>query len=284
VGRAEPVGDRGGGLRRTMIRGAIGLVTVWLVLAGLAWGFQRQLIYLPDSSVPEQPGAPVESVQLTTDDGLELEAWLVPAEGQRHSTVLAAPGNAGNRALRLPLAEGLAERGHEVLLLEYRGYGGNPGRPHEDGLVEDARTARQWLVEEHGRSPDRLVHLGESIGTGVATALAAEHPPAAVALRSPFPELADVAATHYPFLPVRTLLRERFPSRAHLQAAGVPTLVVAGGQDSIVPTALSRELAEKVDATYVEVEGADHNDRVLLDGSTYLDAVDEFVRATLGPP
>jgi uncharacterized protein len=259
-----------------------GLLLVWVVLAALAWGFQRQLIYLPDADRPTPPRAAVDAVTLVTDDGLELEAWRVPAVGDRVSTVLAAPGNAGNRELRLPLADGLAERGHEVLLLEYRGYGGNPGRPHEEGLVADARAARHWLVEEAGRDAGEVVYLGESIGTGVVAALAAEHRPGALALRSPFPSLAEVGATHYPFLPVRTLLRERYPSRSHLSQVDAPTLVVAGERDSIVPTSLSRELATDIEAAYVEVPGADHNDRALLDGDVYLDAVDAFIRRTIG--
>jgi uncharacterized protein len=131
--------------------------------------------------------------------------------------------------------------------------------------------------------PGRLVILGESIGTGVASALAATEPPAALVLRSPFPSLADVAAGHYPFLPVRTLLRERYPVSDDLAGLDVPVLVVAGGADTIVPTAGSREVAESLDARYVELPGVDHNDRALLDGADYLDAVDTFVRQVLPP-
>ncbi len=257
----------------------LGIVAgVWLVLVVAAWALQRQIIYLPDAADPGPPPPGAEEALLETDDGLELTAWYLAPDGEAVGTILAAPGNAGNRALRAPLAEGLVQRGHAVLLLDYRGYGGNPGSPHEDGLVADAAAARQYLLERDDVDEEALIYLGESVGTGVAAALAARQPPAGLVLRSPFPELADVGRGHYPFLPVGLLLRERFPIADHLQAAGVPLLVVAGGSDSIVPTDLSRRVASQADGHYVELEGVDHNDRALLDGGEYLDAVDRFVR------
>jgi uncharacterized protein len=259
------------------------VVAVWVVVVVLAAALQRQLIYLPDRSHPSPP-AGVEAVTLTTADGLDLVAWFVPAEGPGPavSTVLVAPGNAGNRSLRLPLAAGLAERGHAVLLLDYRGYGGNPGRPSEDGLLADARAAREHLDAREDVDPARVVYLGESLGTGVVSALATETPSAALVLRSPFPALADVGQAAYPFLPVRWLLRDRYPVSDHLAASDGPVLVIAGDADSIVPTALSRQVAERAGAELRLIAGADHNDRALLDGADYLDAVDAFVRHQLG--
>lgn len=257
----------------------LAVVAVWVVVVVLAAAFQRQLIHLPDRSRPDPPPG-VEAVTLTTADSLDLDAWFVPAAdpGAAASTVLVAPGNAGNRALRLPLAAGLAERGHAVLLLEYRGYGGNPGRPSEDGLVADARAARAYLDARDDVDPARIVYLGESLGTGVVSALAVEAPPAALVLRSPFPQLADVGQATYPFLPVRWLLRDRYPVSEHLSAYDGPVLVVAGDADTIVPTTLSRRVADRAGAAWVAIPGVDHNDRALLDGPAYLDAVDAFVR------
>jgi uncharacterized protein len=265
---------------RSLVRFGLAVVAAWVVVVVLAALFQRQLVYLPDRSRPSPP-AHVEAVVLRTADGLDLEAWYVPpaVNAASDATVLVAPGNAGNRALRLPLADGLAARGHAVLLLEYRGFGGNPGRPSEAGLLADARAARAHLDGRDDVVPGGVVYLGESLGTGVVAALAAERPPAAVVLRSPFPELADVGQAAYPFLPVRWLLRERYPVTDHLAEYAGPVLVVAGDADTIVPTALSRRVAAAVDAELTGVSGADHNDRALLDGDTYLDAVDAFVRA-----
>jgi pimeloyl-ACP methyl ester carboxylesterase len=266
------------------LRSALGVVAVlvagWLLLVLLTALFQRQLIYLPGNAAAPTPPDDVEPVTLHTGDGLELTSWFLSAP-DAVSTVLVTPGNAGDRELRLPLARGLVDRGHAVLLLEYRGYGGNPGSPSEDGLVADARAARRHLDGRDDVDAGAIAYLGESVGTGVAAALAAEAPPAALVLRSPFPELADVGRSAYPFLPVGALLRDRFPVAEHLERYDGPVLVVAGGADTIVPTALSREVAERADAELVVVPGVGHNDRELLAGQRFLDAVDRHVRAAV---
>jgi uncharacterized protein len=266
-------------MRGVLLTAAI-VGVAWLAMVLLATVFQRQLIYLPDTASPPQPDD-VEAMTFATEDGLELTGWWLAAP-DAVSTVLVLPGNAGHRGLRLPLARGLVARGHAVMLLDYRGFGGNPGSPSEDGLLADARAARRHLVDQPEVTPETLVYLGESIGTGVAAALAAEAPPAALVLRSPFPELADVGRSAYPFLPVGWLLRERFPVIRHLEAYDGPLLVVAGDADTIVPTELSRQVAQAHRADLVSIAGADHNDAALLSGDRYLDAVDRHVRRAVG--
>jgi uncharacterized protein len=191
---------------------------------------------------------------------------------------LVLPGNAGNRHARAPLATALHARGLGVLLLDYRGYGGNPGRPSEDGLARDARAARRHLLESEGVDPADLVYYGESIGAAVAAGLAVEHPPAGMVLRSPFTSLTDVAGVHYPFLPVDRLLRDRFEVAEHVAQIEVPTIVVLGTADGIVPATQSRAVAEAAagPVELVEVPGADHNDRVLLDGPELVDAIERI--------
>ncbi len=254
----------------------------WCVVVLLAAVFQRQLIYLPDRTSPVPP-AGVEEVVLTTEDGLELVAWYLAPDDEPVTTILLAPGNAGNRAGRVPTARALNERGHAVLLLDYRGYGGNPGSPSEAGLVADARAAHDHLVARADVEVARIAYLGESIGSAVVAGLAAERPPAALALRSPFPELADVGRAAYPFLPVGTLLRDRHPTSDHLGAYEGPVLVVAGADDRIVPSELSREVARRAGATFVEVPGAGHNDPELFVGDRFIGAVDEQLRAAVDP-
>ena len=257
-------------LRSRPLRLVLALGVVLLMVVGALWAFQRQLIYFPDSTrVP--PATEVidgaRDVVLRTEDGLELDAWFVPADPGRDLgiAVLAAPGNGGNRLSRADFAEELSRRGLAVLLLDYRGYGGNPGSPSEDGLVADALAGAEAL-EELGYPAERTIYFGESIGTGVVAALQARRPPAGVVLRSPFTELGDVGAHHYPWLPVRWLLRDRFPVAEHLRTTEVPVTVVYGDRDSVVPTELSAEVAEQAPSLVEEVviEGADHNDPVMF--------------------
>jgi pimeloyl-ACP methyl ester carboxylesterase len=246
----------------------VALVVLGLVVVML-WALQRQLIYFPDTGQVPPAGEVIEGardVTLSTDDGLELGAWFVPAGGRDTGfAVLVLPGNGGNREGRAGLAGQLRRRGLAVLLVDYRGYGGNPGSPGEEGLAADADAAADALGEL-GYPPERTVYLGESLGGGVAAALAARRPPAGVVLRSPFTELADVGAHHYPWLPVRRLLRDRFPVVEHLAGSPVPVTVVYGDRDSVVPTELSARVADRVGVLAEEVvfAGADHNDPVMF--------------------
>ncbi|MFI6385865.1 alpha/beta hydrolase [Nonomuraea sp. NPDC050547] len=242
-----------------MIKAVLALLAVVVLLLGLLWVFQRRLVYLPDAA-PVPPAATVlpgaREVTFTTADGLKLGAWHLP--GDRGVTVMVMGGNAGNRLHRAPLAAALAREGFAVLLMDYRGYGGNAGSPTEDGLALDARAARATLS-------GKVLYYGESLGAAVATRLATEIPPDGLLLRSPFTDLADAGQHAYPFLPVRLLLRDRFPLKEQLATVRAPVTIVYGSRDTIIPPALSRAAAPP-GATLVEVRDADHNDRILLDG------------------
>jgi uncharacterized protein len=254
------------------------VVALALLVVLFFWTFQRRLIYFPSTgTVPPAATmlAGARDVQLTTTDGLRLGAWYIPARDPADTfTVLVANGNAGDRSLRAPLALALANRGLGVLLFDYRGYGGNPGSPSEAGLVRDVRAARQFLINE-GVSENRLQYYGESLGAGVVAELATEHPPAGLVLRSPFTSLASVGQIHYPFLPVRALLKDRFPVAEYLARVAVPITVVYGTEDSIVPAEESRRLVATAGGPIrlIAVEGADHNDPALLNGDVLVQAV-----------
>ncbi|HEX6360750.1 alpha/beta hydrolase [Actinophytocola sp.] len=266
-----------------LVKVLVGLVVAVLLVITLAYVFQRRLIYLPTGGpVPSAdrvlPGA--RDVRLTTSDGLTLGAWFAPAVGRDLGyTVLVANGNGGNRTHRAELAAALRAEGFDVLLFDYRGYGGNPGDPTEEGLALDARAAYTYLVDDLRIRQDKLIYFGDSLGGAVLSELAVERPPAALLLRSPFTELADTAAEHYPFLPVRLLLKDRFPVVEHVRRIRVPTAVVYGTVDSVVPSTQSRAVADAVagPVTRVEVRGADHNDPVLLAGSRVVGAVVSLV-------
>ncbi|MGH8934773.1 MAG: alpha/beta hydrolase [Acidimicrobiia bacterium] len=251
------------------------------MLAGLLlvlWITQRRLIYLPMTQrvpPPESVLARAEEVEFQTEDGLRLHAWFVP--GSKDTTVLVFNGNAGHRAHRAPLAEALSEEGFSILLFDYRGYGGNPGSPSEAGLASDARAARAWL--EARPEVDRIAYFGESLGAAVAVGLAKEEPPEALVLRSPFTSLAEVGRVHYPYLPVRLLLWDRYEALDGVGALGVPILVIAGERDGIVPVEQSKAVYEaaREPKRLVVIPGADHNDPELLAGERLIEEVVAFL-------
>jgi hypothetical protein len=256
------------------------LLSIALVLLWLA---QRRMIYLPFGALPlpADVGLPrAEAVAFATEDGLRLAAWFVPAKtAAARATVVVFNGNAGNRAFRAPLAARLAEQSIASLLVDYRGYGGNPGSPSEEGLARDARAARRYIAGRADVDARRIVYFGESLGTGVAVRLATEQPPSALILRSPFTSLVDMGRHHYPFLPVRWFLRDRFPSLERIGQIGCPVLVIAAEHDSIVPAAQSRRLyaAAPSPKRLLVVEDADHNDYELLAGPRVIEAIVEFL-------
>jgi uncharacterized protein len=268
---------------RRMVVGVSVLLAMVLVVIALAWLFQRRLIYLaePGRAPAVATVLPAgEDVAFDTADGLRLRGWFVPAAtGKSQATVLVLNGNAGNRAARAPLAAELSRAGLSVLLLDYRGYGGNPGSPSERGLLADARAARAYLATRGDVDPARLVYFGESLGAAVAVQLAAERPPMALVLRSPFTSLADVGRVHYPFLPVRLLLKDRYASIEQVGRLRCPVLVVAGERDGIVPWEQSRRLAAAIPERkrFVLVPGADHNSLELLAGQRLIGEVVRFV-------
>jgi fermentation-respiration switch protein FrsA (DUF1100 family) len=259
-------------------------VAIIAVVFALIWTLQRRLIYFPVGDVPP-PGeiglSAVEAVTFETSDRLKLSGWLFAASGPSpHVTVLVFNGNAGNRAYRGPLAAALQRHGFQVLLVDYRGYGGNPGAPSKTGLIADARAARAYLAGRSDVDLSRLVYFGESLGTAVAVDLAVEHPPAALVLRSPFTSLRDVGQHHYPFLPVRLLLRDRFSTIDQIRRIRVPLLVIAGGHDRIVPIDNTRQLYEAAVApkTLLVLPAADHNDYELLAGDEMIRAMVRFLQ------
>ena len=260
----------------------VSAVLLVLVLA-LVWSQQHRLIYFPFDSVPN-PGAvglrSGESVSFATADGLLLSGWFVRRTPHPEFTVIVFNGNAGNRAFRAPLADVLAQANLAVLLFDYRGFGGNPGSPTQRGLETDARAAREYVLSRTDVDAGKLVYFGESLGTAVATRLAAEYPPAALILRSPFTSLTDIGRHHYAFLPVRWLLRDRYATIEQIARVKSPVMVIAGDNDRIVPLASSRELYDAANQpkTLVVIRGADHNDEALLTGREMIAGMLEFLR------
>lgn len=257
------------------MRTVVLLGVLLVVVAALAWGLQRRLLYLPGGPPPpvDRVLPSAEAVDLATGDGLSLRAWFVEAGP---TAVLLLPGNAGNRAGRAPLARALADTGLSVLLVDYRGYGGNPGSPSDDGLALDARAAAAWLRDRPGVR--RVVYLGESLGAAVAVRLAVEHPPAALILRSPFRSLAAVARVHYGPVP-GWLLRDAYPTEELIGRVDAPVLVVAGERDRVVPVDQSRVVHELAGEPkrLVTIPRVGHNDPALLAGPRLVGAVVDFL-------
>lgn len=215
----------------------------YAAICALMFAVQRSLEFVPDTSRPDiaASGIPgLRALTLQAAPGLALLAWYLPPQpGQ--PVVAYFHGNGGNLSNRIPRFRLFAAAGWGALMVEYPGFGGNPGRPSERGFNQAALAALAYLKNQ-GVSGERLVIYGESIGTGVATRVAAGRSCAAVILEAPFTSITAIAARAYPWLPVRWLLLDRFDQASRIAGVRAPILMLQGTADVVVPPALGRAL------------------------------------------
>ena len=215
-------------------------------LAALMYVAQRALMYFPETvrTAPAIAGFPqAEEVTLDTADGEKVIAWHVPPRGD-NPVVLYFHGNGGALQHRVPRFSRLTAGGVGLVALSYRGYAGSSGKPSETGLIEDARTAYAFAAARYPAA--RIVVWGESLGTGVAIALAAEKPVAKLMLQAPFTSTVDVASALYWFLPVRLLMKDQFRSDERIARVTAPVLILHGGLDGTIPIAYGERLAAMI--------------------------------------
>jgi hypothetical protein len=256
------------------IAGVLALrIAVPLLEPKLAFFPPRELV-----ATPETFGLPYEEVPLTTADGLRLHAWFVPGDPGAAPAGKEAPAAERRPSLTLVLFHGNAENigdgvavaaltraaGHNLLLVDYRGYGRSEGSPSEKGIYRDGEAAMAALRARADVDPEGIVVWGRSIGGAVAVHLAASQPVRGVILESPFTS-------------VRELLREggyglmaflarfgtyRFDSAAGIVRVRAPLLVVHGTSDEIIPFALGRRLHDLAPGPreFLAIEGGGHND------------------------
>jgi fermentation-respiration switch protein FrsA (DUF1100 family) len=243
---------------------------------------QRALQYFPERArtPPAAAGLPeAEEVVLDSSGGERVIVWHIPPRGEK-PVVLYFHGNGGSLRFRVDRFRALAADGTGLIALSYRGYGGSSGRPTEKGLIDDALAAYAFAAARYPAS--RLALWGESLGTGVAVALAAQKPVGRIVLESPFTSIADIAAQIYWFFPVRLLIKDSFRSDLLIGTVTAPFLILHGDKDSIVPIALGDELYKLITAPkrFVRFPGAGHNE---LAAYGALEAAKQFLSEPVQP-
>ena len=242
----------------------------WLITAAALYGgfvallyaAQRSLQYFPERrrTAPRAVGLPqAEEAVLNTGDGEQVVIWHVPPR-EGHPVFLYFHGNGGALRWRDERFRALIADGSGLVALSYRGYGGSSGRPTEAGLLADAAAAYAFAIARYPAK--RIVLWGESLGSAVALAVAAEKPVGHLVLEAPFTSAADVGARFCWFVPVRLLMKDQFRSDLRASMVTAPVLVVHGENDTIVPMTLGKRLHSLFQAPkrFVRVAAAGHND------------------------
>ena len=259
-----------------LIAVAICIALYAALLVGLYAG-QRKLLFRcnADEVDPATLSLKTEILRLKTEDGESLLAWRIPA-APRRPVILYFHGNAGGIDLRVERFRAIAEAGMGLIAIEYRGYASSTGAPSERGLKLDGEAAYRTAIDS-GVAPERIVLLGESLGSGVAVALAAHHKVGALVLDSPYSSIADVAAARYWLMPVRALLRDPFRNDLLIGSINAPTLMAHGTNDRVVPIRFGERLfaLSNPPKEFWRIEGAAH----LALGERFADAVDWIARA-----
>jgi fermentation-respiration switch protein FrsA (DUF1100 family) len=256
------------------------VLVIYVLAAVMLSAFERWLVY----PAPPHAGAdwvaadlPHEDVHFSSHDGVKLHGWYVPHAAPR-AVVLFCHGNGEHVARLAPMLALLRERaGVSVFAWDYRGYGHSGGKPSEKNLLADARAAQLWLAEHEGIRPEDVVLYGRSLGGAVAVGLAAEHPVRGMVLERTFADMVETAAYHFPWLPVKLLMRNRYPSAKRIAAYTGPLLMTHGTADRIVPFEMGKRLfdaATTPNKRFFVVEGGDHNGP---QPDEFYDALGEFL-------
>lgn len=231
----------------SLITFLLAIMLGYCALALYVFSMQPRLLYYPDmpsraiEATPDAIGLSHETVRLTAADGVQLHGWFVPVR-QARATLLFCHGNAGNISHRLDSIRLFHDLGLNVLIFDYRGYGQSDGSPSEKGSYQDADAAWDYLVNRRHTGPGRIVIFGRSLGAAIAADLASRTRPAAVILESAFTSIPDMAATLYPWLPIRILSRYRYDNSVKISRISSPLLIVHSRDDEIIPFAHGRRL------------------------------------------
>jgi len=264
----------------TLVKILAAIVSVYLLVALVMYMGQRRLMYFPDAKhvLPGHAGlANVSERILNAPDGARNIVWYGKAKpGQ--PTLLYFHGNGGGLAERADRIQRFMGQGWGIYMMAYRGYAGSTGYPTEANNIADARRAYDALVQE-GVPPSSIILYGESLGTNVATRMAAEKASSGLILESPYTSVLEIALTDYPFLPVRLLLSDRYETDKVIPQVRVPVLILHGKQDDVIPVAMAHrlvKLANEPKRLVILPEG-EHSD-LYLDGNNALPVVRDWIK------
>ena len=219
------------------------LLFVYSVLIVFLYFYQRNLLYHPNENnySDDNLTVKVEKVKILTSDKLKLNGWFYKKNLRDLKTIIYFHGNAGTLDNRIHKLNHFDDMNVNFLIIAWRGFSGNKGRPTEDGLYIDGKSAVNWVVKQ-GVKEENIVLYGESLGTGVAIEIAQNKNFAGVILETPFTSMVDAAKKFYPYIPVSLLLKDRYENEKKVININIPIMIMHGEQDTIVPFTMGKKI------------------------------------------
>ncbi len=221
------------------------IVIGYFFLLAFLYFYQRNLMYHPDENnyFNDKLSVDIENIKVQTQDGLDLLGWFHEKDIKKYKTILYFHGNAGSLENRIHKLNHFRDMNVNFLIIAWRGFSGNQGKPSETGLYKDGESAIKWLLKK-GVDEKNIVIYGESLGTGVATHLSQNKKFAGVILETPFTSMIDAAKKFYPYIPVGLLLKDKFENKNKIKNIKSPILIMHGEKDQIVPFEMGRKMFE----------------------------------------
>jgi len=222
------------------------VVLAYFIIILFVYFYQRNLLYHPSENnyLNDKITFNYEEIFIETDKKIKLKSWFIKKDLNKFKTILIFHGNAGNLFNRVYKLNELNKLDVNILLISWRGFSGNKGKPTEKNLYRDADEAVKWLNNQ-GVISKNIILYGESLGTGVATELGTSNAFGGIILESPFTSIANAAKIYYPYLPVNIILKDRYNSISKIKNITTPILIMHGKKDNIVPQKMGLELYEK---------------------------------------
>ena len=223
----------------------IGIIIIYASLLVLLFIFQRNLMYHPDENnyFGDKLEVDVQKIKIKTSDGLNLSGWFHKKDLKKFKTIVYFHGNAGKLENRIHKLNHFKDMDVNFLIIAWRGFSGNDGKPSEEGLYVDGNSTIKWL-KSLGLSEKNIIIYGESLGTGVATEIAQSNDYAGLILETPFTSMIEAAKNFYPYIPVSLLLKDKYENQKKIKNINIPILVMHGEVDQIVPFWMGKKIYE----------------------------------------
>ena len=254
------------------------IILAYIVIVLFTYLYQRKLLYHPSENnyTGDEIQFDYKEVFIEVDKDIKLKSWFLKKDLKKNKTILYFHGNAGDLTNRVHKLNELNKFNVNILIISWRGFSGNPGKPTEKNLYNDAKKSVEWL-NNTGIENKNIILYGESLGTGVAVEIGQNNKFNSIILESPYTSMYKAAKIYYPYLPVKFLLKDKYDSEKKIKNIKIPVLIMHGKKDQIIPFNMGKKLFEIANSPkfFLQIDEDDHmltfNDKLLSEIKNFIE-------------